>query len=262
MLRFGNVISKVDTKSHQQLYVTEFKMRKHSCFWSQPLSMGIKIEPKPFSRGGFRETFHATISGSNKIYVVKKVFTIKIIEQINYSIDSKETQESFAKRAIQAHMLAKNFADQMRSNLKEIDFGETLTYSKPMLGKNNIGEIIMIEEFIPGSFLKYVNNDGRIVVGPPEELVIKAECLARFSLVKSEEELRLVDIQGCGYELCDPQIASVQSLVGTKNYFRFSIGNMSTEALLNFKTEHECNRFCKLANLEDMNEMYKQDSKL
>ena len=76
--------------------------------------------------------------------------------------------------------------------------------------------------------------------------------MARFSLVKSEEELLLVDIQGCDYELCDPQIASVQSLVGTKNDFRFSIGNISTEALRNFKTEHECNRFCKLENLEDI----------
>ena len=256
MLRLGNVISKVDTKSDPQFNVTEFKIRKDSCFWSQPLSVGIKIEPKPFSQGGFREAFHATLSGSNKKYVVKKFLpsSIKIIEQINSSIDSKETQESFAKRAIQAHMLAKNFADQMRSIIKDSDFGETFTYSKPMLGKNNIGEIIMIEEFIPGSFLKYVNNDGRIVVGPPKVLILKAECLAHFSLVKSEEELLLVDIQGCGYELCDPEIASVRSLIGTKNDFRFSIGNMSTEALINFKTEHVCNKFCKLANLEDMNE--------
>ena len=52
-----------------------------------------------------------------------------------------------------------------------------------------------------------VNNDGSICE-PCSELTEKAERLAHFSYCKSNNQLMVVDMQGSGYTLFDPEIAS------------------------------------------------------
>ncbi len=75
------------------------------------------------------------------------------------------------------------------------------------LGKREDGEVVSVEEFVEGEFTKYINNNG-LLYGSVTEMRNKAESLAHYSYVRLNKELTVVDIQGCGYSLFDPEIAS------------------------------------------------------
>ena len=258
MLKIGKVISKVDDVKSQQVELSDFSI-KNNCSWIQPYTVEMRIEKESFASGGFREVYKASLKDATP-YVVKKFLpsSIVTIQELNELGELNETTETFARRAVQAHMLAKNFADQFRASLVshvKTSFGSAFSYGKATFGKIlETGEVIMVEDFIPGKFSKYINNDGKIIHDAAKRtLTAKAECLAHFTYTKSEKELLLVDIQGCQYKLFDPEIASVKGLMDDGG-FRFSIGNLSYIALKNFKTLHKCNQFCKLAGLTEIEE--------
>lgn len=90
-----------------------------------------------------------------------------------------------------------------------------------------IDKFVMIEEFVDGIFQKYINNDGTLnLTNSSLELQAKVECLAHYSFVKSKETLIILDIQGCGYTLFDPEIASLHSNTDNGVYL-FGMGNLS-----------------------------------
>ena len=60
---------------------------------------------------------------------------------------------------------------------------------------------------------------------------VKKQCLSHFSYVKTNKEVMRVDIQGCGYDLFDPEVAS-SVLLDTNNEMVFTTGNLSTTAIL------------------------------
>ena len=113
-------------------------------------------------------------------------------------------------------------------------------------------EIVTIEEFVEGDFCKYVNNDGKINRHVDEDLLQIIECLAHYSYVKSKCNLLLVDIQGVKNNLFDPEIATVGGSFDDANDLMFCMGNLSSVALNNFFTEHVCNKFCKVAELAEV----------
>ena len=185
-----------------------------------------------------------------KVWVVKKYLqnTLEVIENM------KETPESHTRKVVQMHTLAENFCRQLAKKLSELkcedEFGQILMYQEIYLGKVN-DEFITIEEFIPGSFVKYFNNTG-IPCEDNENIEngMKAECLAHFSFEKSNRKLMLVDIQGCGVKLYDPEIASSELVEDGE--VLFCAGNLSSTAIDNFVFHHVCNRFCKLVQLPDL----------
>ena len=59
----------------------------------------------------------------------------------------------------------------------------------------------------------------------------KAECLVCYSYQHSNEEVMLVDVQGVGYSLFDPEIALSQ-LSSNQNEVLFTTGQPRTQALL------------------------------
>jgi hypothetical protein len=110
-------------------------------------------------------------------------------------------------------------------------------------------QVVTIEELVTGSFEKYVNNDGVICKNKNDDLQNKAECLVHFSYIKSNRKLMLVDIQGAGHNLTDPEIASLTGAYDDENHLLFCAGNFSKEAYANFFKVHECNAFCNLLEL-------------
>lgn len=77
----------------------------------------------------------------------------------------------------------------------------------------------------------------------------KAESLAHFSFVKSNNRLLLVDIQGSDYNLTDPEIATASSMYGDDDRLLFCAGNISTEACEKFIMAQRCNVVCNLLGL-------------
>ena len=76
----------------------------------------------------------------------------------------------------------------------------------------------------------------------------KAECLTHFSYEKSDKKIMLVDLQGSGCKLFDPEIES-KELLDEENKFLYCTGNLSELAISNFIAAHTCNTFCRLVGL-------------
>ena len=159
--------------------------------------------------------------------------------------------EEHTKKVVQMHYRARNFEARLRKELESSDnlvlFGETLRYNKIFLGKLPSDEYVTVEELIQGSFVKHVNNNGHICGDTSNPVCNKAECLAHYSYERSNNELMVVDIQGCDYFLFDPEIAS-QTVKANEEYL-FCTGNLSTSAINDFMDNHKCNYYCDLLKL-------------
>ena len=62
----------------------------------------------------------------------------------------------------------------------------------------------------------------------------------------------VLDIQGVGYSLSDPEIVTSELLDNTDNSIFFCCGNLSSQAIYKFKEAHICNRFCDLLELGNL----------
>ena len=147
------------------------------------------------------------------------------------------------------HHLAQNFAAQLTQLVLDQDlrdlFGETCSY----LGKLSDGEFVTVEEFVQGKMGKLVNNDGTPCGNKEDVMLQKAECLVHFSYEKSNYQVMLLDVQGVDYELFDPQIASAE-LLDSHIEVLFTTGNLSANAIENFKVNHTCNFYCRCLALK------------
>ena len=115
------------------------------------------------------------------------------------------------------------------------------------MGKMEVGGFVSVEEFIEGGFTKYINDNRELSVND-SEILKKAESLAHFSYECTEKEIMILDMQGSGYHLFDPEIAS-QKLIEDEEVL-FSTGNLSTTVISNFIRVHNCNVYCNLLGLQ------------
>jgi len=67
---------------------------------------------------------------------------------------------------------------------------------------------------------------------------------------KKIKQLMVVDIQGKGYGLCDPEIASADLRDVDDNTILFCSGNLSYSAIKKFNEVHVCNQHCTLLKLD------------
>ena len=99
-----------------------------------------------------------------------------------------------------------------------------------------------------GQFTKYVNNDGKCIIPKADahiefkEIFDKAQCLVHYTSLITQEKLMLLDIQGSGYSLYDPEIATAD-LIDEGEIF-FCCGNLSSTSIDTFKVDHLCNKYC------------------
>ena len=71
--------------------------------------------------------------------------------------------------------------------------------------------------------MKHINNNGEIYT---EGEFGKCEAFVHYTYVVTKEQLMVVDIQGVGFQLCDPEIAS-QTLKDETDSILFCTGNFS-----------------------------------
>ena len=249
MLKLGNQIKRTTTAI--EVYNFDFQ----AMAWSaSPVLVDFNMEETAFGAGGFREAFKATSKHKEYSYTnwVVKHYLDKSLEDMR---TLGQTPEQHTKKSVQLHYLARNFAAQLHTDLEKEDnlilFGDTLSYNKVMLGYiRNRDEYVTVEEFVSGTFDKYINNDGTIC-GKNKNLTEKAECLAHYSYEKSKKEIMVVDIQGCGVRLFDPEVASSQ--VESDNEGKlFCAGNLNSHAIDKFVELHKCNSFCQLLDLSGL----------
>ena len=153
-----------------------------------------------------------------------------------------QTIEQHTKKTVQMHCLARNSAGRLE------EFGPVLSYNKIYFGKCG-DECVTVEEFIPGNFEKYVNNTGEVCGDPESDICKKAECFAHYSFIRSDNELMVLDIQGCDDKLCDPEVATQEPQLDGE--YLFCTGNLSSSAIESFSATHVCNDFCKILGLPE-----------
>ena len=251
MLKLGKNFSKAGGT-----VVHLFRFDLQQMLWSSvPTDIELYIEDSPIGVGGFREAFKATCSSPafRNTWVLKKYHegTLKIIADLGITI------EQHTKRIVQMHTLARNFCYQLKAKIcnegVSEEYGEFLHYGEVYFGKLDDGECVTIEEFIPGNFVKYMNNTGIMCTTHSDDKDIgqKAENLAHFSYENSQQKLMVTDIQGSGYSLYDPEVASA-NLTDADQEVLFCAGNLSNYAIETFKANHVCRKFCKLTRLEEI----------
>ncbi|XP_015762726.1 PREDICTED: myosin heavy chain kinase B-like [Acropora digitifera] len=242
MLKLGKVIvPEVDIAT---LFLEEFSLTEMR--WLEPFKTTFSLERKSFDSGGFRDAYLAkAISGIPKgKYVLKRYKEDKVAE-------IKElfgTTEAHTRKVIQMNALARNFAQNLNLERPVVEYGPTFKYSKVYYANFN-GEYITVEEFIEGTFAKYINNNGEICGDVSSEISLKAEAFVHFTYVNSNQQLMVSDIQGVDYWLCDPEIASAKLIDENDSSIFFCCGNLSTTAIDTFFQAHSCNKFCGLLNL-------------
>jgi hypothetical protein len=232
------------------------------CYWStSSASMTLEIDEKPFASGGFRDAFVAKCNDDSSNFkgdwVVKKYQeqSIKTIEDT-----LKMSVEAHTRKQVQMHNVARNITQRFSAKIPA-EFGQAFSYGKVFYSiLENVP--VTVEAYIPGEFVKYINNDGECMTCPNEgldELFLKAQCLSHFSYEYSNNELMILDIQGSGYSLYDPEISTTRLDGGSKSSTvydetYFCAGNLSFIGINEFKKQHRCNKFCEMMGLIELNE--------
>ena len=245
ILRLGRV---VDNKAKKILiYKFHFVHMERS---SVPLQAEFVIEEKELAAGGFRKAFKATsiTEGFHRgTWVVKRYLdtTGQLIRETGQTI------EEHTRKAVQMHYLARNFASQLnevvaKDSLNE--YGQSFVYKSVYMGKTEEGEFLTVEEFISGDFVKFINNNG-IVCEEDSMLCKKAQAFAHYTYEKSEGKVMVLDIQGSGYTLYDPEIASTE-IQNEDGSYQFCTGNLAGKAIESFFENHQCNCYCKFLKLK------------
>lgn len=162
--------------------------------------------------------------------------------------------EAHTRKSVQLNALARNFAENMAREVPEVAFGRTFQYNKVYFSCMG-SEYVTIEKFIEGTFTKWINNTGEILCAGKEETTevsLKAETFVHYTYIKSKKQLMVSDIQGIGYTLCDPEIASVTQQDPADSSIYFCTGNLSTQAIEPFFEKHVCNMYCRLITLPEV----------
>ena len=207
------------------------------------------MEKSTLSEGRFREAYMAT-SEENEKWVIK-VYKEGTVEVIKDSLDM--SPEDHTRIEVQMHVVAKAIALKLAKKAP-YSYGKVFEYHSIYLSKIEETPVI-IEKYVPGNFTKYINNTGEC--GRPNnsddnDIYQKAESLSHFSYYDSVNELMLFDLQGCCYQLYDPEIATttltdVADTDNTETFF--CAGNRTTYAIDNCFAKHFCNKFCQLLGL-------------
>ena len=81
--------------------------------------------------------------------------------------------------------------------------------------------------------MKYLNNTGNVTANINDVITQKAETLVHVSYQVSKGSFLLVDFQGTGYKLYDPEIVStISENEDAENRINFCLKNLSTNAII------------------------------
>lgn len=215
--------------------------------WVAEKPVTVFIDQEKFASGAFRDAYKGMPEGgaSLKKWVIKK-YNEKARTTIVTTLSS--TVEIHARKQVQMHSVARHLTKQFTLKVPK-SFGKSFSYNKVFFAMYD-GQPVTVEEFVPGAFTKYVNNDGHCIQPSEasesvEEIFQKAQALVHYTYVVSRQKLMLLDIQGSEYSLYDPEIAT-KDFSDIDDEVYFCCGNLLSISIDNFLDQHTCSTFCKM----------------
>jgi len=190
----------------------------------------VKLDTKPFDKGGLRLVFHLRDTSEPETAFVAKL-----------SIDHRDNKtrlsyfEDVRMQAVAAYF-AKKYNSHQPPKLVEFISAYVLE-----LKQREGTPVCGVEKFIKGHYRKYNNNTGWI----SDDQRNTPASFCHFSWVASKKNLLICDIQGVGDIYTDPQIHSHDG----KGYGK---GNLGHEGIIDFLESHQCNRICQFLHLPNM----------
>ena len=139
-----------------------------------------------------------------------------------------------------AQELARKFNNESNCT-RSIEFVDVVVYvvTNSPSGTPKLDEYVVVEDYIPGNFVKWCNNYGYI--SPNSELM---PAFMHWSWVHTRGDLMIADLQGVRndseYYLTDPVLMSNTS--GGK----YGCTDTGVEGIAMFFLHHTCNQFCKM----------------
>ena len=245
ILQAGKLV-KPKPKKKATLLLEKFDVKTGEWHEGEPLE--LLVDAEKFSSGGFRDALLATSCNheEKQKWVIKK-YNAKAKDAIINTL--RTTEEDHTRKQVQMHSAARQLTEQF-SNKVPSHFGRCLHYNRVFYTKFE-DEPATVEEYVPGFFFKYLNNNGECCSAPEKcsnehkELFLKAECLVHYWYEYSKHKLMLLDIQGSKYQLYDPEIATTNLVCESSSEFLFCCGNLSTE----FTKKHICSDYCEMLEL-------------
>ena len=195
MLRLGSLIRK-ENKNDVKVVVESFDIAKKE--WKTVIEAYFEKEEAHFAEGAFRKAYMAKCSTypfKNKQWVIKKLSQSTITDLNVFEESSEPLTRKSVQMNILAQYMAKSFQEAAEKANISFHFGETFHYSSVYYGKIGSIESVAIEEFIPGTFVKYINNDGsQGVILLQNECHDKADAFVHYTYEKSQGNLVVHDI--------------------------------------------------------------------
>ena len=253
MMKLGK-LNRSKERSSAKVLIEKFNMENNE--WSVSKEVIFEIEDKAFAEGGFRMAYKAKSDDESfrgNTWVVKK-----------YNASSKETFEKMEKPVNHNHEeLFKRISWVDVSFSKAVlkvceNFDECFYCNLVYFGKID-HKCVTVEEFLPGDFQKYINNNGSTCLNDLD-ITEKAETFVHYTYEKSNNRLMITDLQGVGYQLCVCYLEiAAQTIVEEKSdksrmlvEYLFCAGNLLTAAFENFDREHVCNEYCTKLELSQL----------
>lgn len=137
------------------LELEAFKIKEKE--WKKEKEIDISIEDVKFASGGFRDAFKGIQGRCGQKWVIKRYnekAKTSITDVLKFNI------EVHTRKQVQMHTVARELTKKFSANVPSA-FGETFHYNKVYFSYFK-GEPVTVEEFVPGNFSKYVNNDGKL----------------------------------------------------------------------------------------------------
>lgn len=222
--------------------------------WRNPLikeskiNCTISIKETPFAKGAMRYAF----------YMKDLTLQQNLVGKLNQILLKSEcTLQHLSKDTISivtAQRIAYDFNNRIVNFLPDtrllINFVNTYIYElKDYKGLPHINSsqnmchqrFISVENYIDGEYSKFNNNSGWIDKRLNHSSQV-AQAFSHFSWQITKGYLMIVDLQGVGGVLTDPQIHCIDSK-------KFGKGNLGYVGIMKFFLTHQCNDFCKKLEL-------------
>jgi len=146
------------------------------------------------------------------------------------------------KTQIISQYLARDFNRQLATyGLSGIDFLDVFVYELEQTRDNHY-KWFSAEPFMAGSFRKYNNNKGWFLKKKELSNSNVIQAFSHFTFQHTQAQIMVVDLQGVGNLLTDPQIHTYSGK-------GFGEGNLGFRGQLEFFSSHKCTDVCQALNL-------------
>lgn len=209
--------------------------------WKNPfiqnsnVKSNVTISNDPFSEGCNRYAFYMKDNDLNQNLVAKvpKIMKTYTIEELSKELEQiticQYIVNDFNDRIV-------NLVPDTRLLLNFID-----CYIYQILDEDHPYQFYTAENYIKGEYVKYNNNAGWISSNVTDQTLI-AQAFSHFSWQITKGYLTVVDLQGVGGFLTDPQIHCV-------NQKKYGNGNFGYVGIMKFFMSHNCNTYCRKLEL-------------